>query len=168
MQCRDMSNTSLVIGWRQRWNRRLLQFLRRRTRGDADIEDIAQETYVRLLTARNLASVHNPEAYLLRVASHVALEWRNQAPRVEAYVEIEDQMLIDDALPELEIDALEAQRRLDRMLDSVSPMMRAVLLLRLRDESSCQAISQQLEITPRQVKRYLAHGYELLRVALEG
>lgn len=163
-----MSNTSLVIGWRERWNRRLLQFLRRRTHGDVDIEDIAQETYIRLLAARNLDNVHNPEAYLLRVAGHVALEWRSQAPRAEAHVEIEDQMLIDDALPELEIDALEAQRRLDSTLDSVSPMMRAVLLFKLRDDSSCQAIAQQLEITPRQVKRYLARGYELLRVAMEG
>ncbi len=163
-----MSNTSTVMGWRQRWNRRLLQFLRRRTRGVADIEDVAQETYLRLLRARDLSQVQNPEAYLLRVASHVALEWRNQEPRAEARVEIDDQMLVDELLPELEIDALQAQRRLDSALSSLSPMVRAVVLLRLRDERSCQAIADELGITSRQVKRYLARGYELLRLALEG
>lgn len=163
-----MSNSSVVLDWRQRWNRRLLQFLRRRARSAADIEDVAQETYMRLLRARDLSSVQNPEAYLLRVASHVALEWRNQEPATEARVQIDDEMLVDELLPELEIDALEAQRRLDSTLNSVSPMMRAVLLLRLRDEYSSQKIAQELEISSRQVKRYLARGYELLRIALEG
>jgi DNA-directed RNA polymerase specialized sigma24 family protein len=45
--------------------------------------------------------------------------------------------------------------------------MRAVLLLRLRDERSCKDIAQQLGITLRQVRRYLAGGYERLRAALE-
>jgi DNA-directed RNA polymerase specialized sigma24 family protein len=46
-------------------------------------------------------------------------------------------------------------------------MMRTVLLLRLRDERSCKDIAQELDITLRQVRRYLARGYERLRTALE-
>jgi DNA-directed RNA polymerase specialized sigma24 family protein len=47
-------------------------------------------------------------------------------------------------------------------------MMRAVLLLRLRDERSYQEIAAALRITERQVRRYLARGYERLRLAIEG
>jgi DNA-directed RNA polymerase specialized sigma24 family protein len=49
----------------------------------------------------------------------------------------------------------------------VSPMMRAVLLLRLRDDRSCKDIATDLGLTERQVKRQLAHGYEVLRRALD-
>jgi hypothetical protein len=46
-----MSNKFLLVGWRRRWNRSLLQFLSRRVRAAVDIEDLAQETYLRLLSA---------------------------------------------------------------------------------------------------------------------
>ena len=74
----------------------------------------------------------------------------------------------DRQLPELELDARLSQQRLEEALASISPMMRAVVLLRLRDERSYQEIAAELRITDRQVRRYLARGYECLRVAIEG
>jgi DNA-directed RNA polymerase specialized sigma24 family protein len=49
-----MHNRSL-LEWRQRWNRSLFQFLRRRVRSSVDVQDLAQETYLRLLRARDLS-----------------------------------------------------------------------------------------------------------------
>lgn len=83
-------------------------------------------------------------------------------------VALDDATLVDDQLPELELDARMSQERLERTLAAVSPMMRAVLLLRLRDERSVPQIAADLQITVRQVRRHLARGYERLRVAIEG
>ena len=47
-----MPNGTLLLGWRKRWNRSLLQFIGRRVRTSVDVEDLAQETYLRLLRAR--------------------------------------------------------------------------------------------------------------------
>ena len=163
-----MSNRSLLVEWRQRWNRSLFQFLRRRVRSSVDVQDLAQETYLRLLRARDLSEVRNPQAYLLQVASHVALEWCDRQPRGDLMVVLDEDMLIDSQLPELELDARLSQQRLEETLAAVSPMMRAVLLLRLRDERSYQEIAAELRLTDRQVRRYLARGYERLRVAMEG
>jgi RNA polymerase sigma factor (sigma-70 family) len=163
-----MSNGSVLLEWRQRWNRSLLQFLRRRVRSSPDVQDLAQETYLRLLRARDLSDVRNPQAYLLQVASHVALEWRERQPRNESVVMLDEEMLIDAHLPELEVDARMSQERLEQTLAALSPMIRAVLLLRLRDERSIEQIAGDLQITVRQVRRYLARGYERLRVAVEG
>src|SRR3954463_16462706 len=100
-----MSNRSLLVEWRQRWNRRLFQFLRRRVRTSVDVQDLAQETYLRLLRARDLAEVRNPLSYMLQVASHVALEWGERQSRRDAMVTVDETMLVDDGqLPELEID----------------------------------------------------------------
>ena len=163
-----MHNRSLLLEWRQRWNRSLFQFLRRRVRSSVDVQDLAQETYLRLLRARDLNEVRNPLAYLLQVASHVALEWCDRQPRSDSMVVLDEDILVDGQLPELELDARLSQQRLDEALASVSPMMRAVLLLRLRDERSYQEIAVELRITERQVRRYLARGYERLRLAIEG
>jgi RNA polymerase sigma factor (sigma-70 family) len=162
-----MSNGSMLVGWQRRWNRSLLRFLGRRVRSTVDIEDLAQETYLRLLRARDLGEVRNPQAYLLRVASHVVVEWRDHQPRPESLVALEDDLLIDDCHPEFELEASISQERLNHTLATASPTMRAVLLLRLRDERSCKDIAQELDITLRQVRRYLARGYERLRAALE-
>jgi RNA polymerase sigma factor (sigma-70 family) len=162
-----MSNRSLLLEWRQRWNRSLFQFLRRRARSAMDIEDLAQETYLRVLRARDLSEVRNPQAYLLQVASHVALEWSDRQPKSDAMVVLAEDMLIDGQLPELELDARMSQQRLEEALAAVSPMMRAVLLLRLRDERPLQDIAAELQISARQVKRYLERGYERLRQAME-
>jgi RNA polymerase sigma factor (sigma-70 family) len=163
-----MDNPSLLLEWRQRWNRSLLQFLRRRVRSRVDVQDLAQETYLRLLRASDLSHVRNPLAYLLQVASHVTLEWRDRQPPSDSMVALGEDMLVDGQLPELELEARLSQQRLEEMLASISPMMRAVLLLRLRDERSNQEIAAELRITDRQVRRYLARGYERLHMAIEG
>jgi hypothetical protein len=59
-------------------------------------------------------------------------------------------MLVDSQLPELELDARLTQQRLEETLASISPIMRAVMLLRLRDERSWQEIAAELRITDRQ------------------
>ena len=163
-----MHDPSVLLEWRQRWNQRLFQFLRRRVRSSVDAQDLAQETYLRLLRADDLSQVRNPLAYLLQVASHVALEWRDRQPRSDSMVVLGEDTLVDGQLPELELDARLSQQRLEETLASVSPMMRAVLLLRLRDERSNQEIAAELRITDRQVRRYLARGYDRLRQAIEG
>src|ERR1700733_5713285 len=162
-----MSNGSLLVGWQQRWNRSLFRFLGRRVRARVDIEDLAQETYLRLLRARDLGDVRDPQAYLLRVANHVLVEWRDDHRHAKSLVEMDDDLLIDESDPESELEASLSQERLDHTLATVTPLMRAVLLLRLRDERSCKEIARELAITVSQAGRYLFRGYEQLRTALE-
>jgi RNA polymerase sigma factor (sigma-70 family) len=163
-----MANNSLLIGWRQRWNRSLLRFLGRRTRKGVDVEDLAQETYLRLLRARDLTDVQNPQAYLLRVASHVVSEWRNRHPPEEVFEGLEESALVDDVVPEVELDAQISRHRLDEALQDVSPMTRAVVLLKFREGRRCKEIAQDLQLTERQVRRHLTRAFERLRETLKG
>jgi RNA polymerase sigma-70 factor (ECF subfamily) len=160
-----MSNGILLMSWRKRWNRNLLRFLGSRAR-QPDIEDLAQETYLRLLRAPDLSKVLNPEAYLISVASHVLSEWRQRQLPAEQLT-ADNEVAGERGAPELEVDARLSQQRIDEVLAAVSPVMRAVLLLRLRDDRSCKDIAVALGLTQRQVKRLVAHGYDLLRRALE-
>jgi RNA polymerase sigma factor (sigma-70 family) len=163
-----MANDSLLIGWRQRWNRSLLRFLGRRVRAGVDVEDLAQETYLRLLRARDLADVRNPQAYLLRVASHVVSEWRNRLPPEDTLDAVDESLLIDEVIPEVALDAELSRRQLDQALQDVSPMTRAVVLLKFREGRQCKEIARDLQLTERQVRRHLTRAFERLRQTLTG
>jgi RNA polymerase sigma factor (sigma-70 family) len=161
-----MANDSLLIGWRQRWNRSLLRFLGRRVRKGVDVEDLAQETYLRLLRARDLADVRNPQAYLLRVASHVVSEWRNREPPQEMFEEVDESSLVDEALQEVALDTEISRQQLEQALQEVSPMTRAVVLLKYREGRQVKEIARDLQLTERQVRRHLTRAFERLRQAL--
>ena len=158
-----MSNGTLLLGWRKRWNRNLLRFIGRRVRTNVDIEDLAQETYLRLLRARDLGDVRNPQAYLLRVASHVVSEWRDRQPPQEMFEAVDENFLADDTIPEFTLEAEVSQALLDQALRDIPPMTRAVLVLRFRENRRCKDIAQELGLTELQVRRHLTRGYERLR-----
>jgi RNA polymerase sigma factor (sigma-70 family) len=80
---------------------------------------------------------------------------------------LDEESLSDECGPELDLEAALSHERLEEVLAAVSPVMRAVLVLKLRDECSCKDIAEELGLTLRQVRRYLARGYERLRTALE-
>ncbi|MEJ0040338.1 MAG: sigma-70 family RNA polymerase sigma factor [Gammaproteobacteria bacterium] len=161
-----MSNRTLLLGWRKRWNRSLLKFIGRRVRAAVDIEDLAQETYLRLLRARDLGDVRNPQSYLLRVASHVMAEWRDRQPPQEMFEPAEDDMLVDLKDPEFELETQVSQARLDQALAEIPIVTRTVLLLKFRENLQCKEIAAALELSDRQVRRHLTRGFEKLRAAM--
>jgi RNA polymerase sigma-70 factor (ECF subfamily) len=145
----------------------LLRFLGRRARTSVDVEDLAQETYLRLLRARDLADVRNPQAYLMRVASHVVSEWRNRQPPPDMFEEVDEGSLVDEAMPGV-LDAEVTRQQLDEALQDVPPMTRAVVLLKYRDGRECKEIARDLQLTERQVRRHLTRAFERLRQTLGG
>jgi RNA polymerase sigma-70 factor (ECF subfamily) len=161
-----MSNRTLLLGWRKRWNRSLLKFIGRRVRAAVDIEDLAQETYLRLLRARDLGDVRNPQSYLLRVASNVMAEWRDRQPPQEMFEPAADDLLVDLKDPEFELETEVSQARLDQALADIPTVTRTVLLLKFRENLQCKEIAAALELSDRQVRRHLTRGFEKLRVAM--
>jgi RNA polymerase sigma-19 factor, ECF subfamily len=161
-----MSNRTLLIGWRKRWNRSLLRFIGRRVRAAVDIEDLAQETYLRLLRTRDLQDISNPQGYLLRVAAHVVAEWWERRSPDEKLDGLNEMFLMDERTPEFELDANLSQAVLNRALENIPALTRTVLLLKYRENYQCKEIAQELELTERQVRRHLTRGVESLRGAM--
>lgn len=160
-----MSNHTLLIGWRKRWNRSLLRYIGRRVRA-VDIEDLAQETYLRLLRARDLRDIGNPQGYLLRVAGHVVAEWCIRHRPDTKFEGLNELSLVDERTPEFELDANLSRAVLRRALESMPALTRTVLLLKYRENYQCKKIAEDLELTERQVRRHLTRGVESLRTAM--
>jgi DNA-directed RNA polymerase specialized sigma24 family protein len=62
---------SFVAGIAEKYGGRLKRLLRLRARNAADVQDLAQEVFLRLLRAPHHEEIRSPEAYLFTIASHV-------------------------------------------------------------------------------------------------
>lgn len=162
----DQRRAERVAEWMRRWNSGLTRFLERRVPTPVDAQDLAQEVYLRLLRLEQLDFIAEPQAYLYRVASNVAAEWRMRACHRKPHSADELDVLVDLASPEAQVDEALSAARLDCALRELTPMVRAVMYLKLRDGMTHEEIARHLAITSRMVRRYLTTGYAELRQRL--
>lgn len=156
-----------IAEWARSWNAGLTRYLRRRLPGRIDPEDLAQEVYVRLLRVEQLDQIKEPQAYLYRVASNVAAEWRMRAVHAKPHSDAELEDLVATATPESLLDDAQFSAQLDAALQGMTAMVRAVVYLKLREDMSHEEIATHLDITPRMVRRMLTTGYAHLRERIE-
>jgi len=159
----DRRGTQRVAEWMRRWNSGLTRFLERRVAVPVDAQDLAQEVYLRLLRSEQLELIAEPQAYLYRVASNVAAEWRMRASQRKPHSADELELLVDLTSPEVLLDEALSAARLDAALREITPTVRAVLYLKLRDGMTHEEIAKHLSVTSRMVRRYLTTGYAELR-----
>jgi RNA polymerase sigma factor (sigma-70 family) len=129
----------------------LRRFLRPRVRNSADIPDIIQEVFLRLLRVPNHETIRAPEAYIFAIANNVA---RQHSLKSAQLGDISSEMpTVCD--PALEVVAQQCVELLDRVLVQLSPKAQATFLLHRRDGKSMEEISQELGISRPMAKKYL-------------
>jgi RNA polymerase sigma factor (sigma-70 family) len=150
---------------------RLRQFLHTRVRNAADIPDIIQEVFLRLLRVPNYETIRVPERYIFTIARHVAQQYRLQSA-VSA-----DSVDVDEALPEfvrrseadpiLELTAEQCLEELNAALHEMAPKVQATFLLSRRDGLSVDEISKRLGISRPMAKKYLVRSLAQFRKRLK-
>ena len=148
--------------------RDVLRFLQSRLANSHEAEDLAQEVYLRLLRVKDNERIHNPRAYVLRVAANVLFEWRLLARnRLSHSADPLDQML-DGQDTQHEAEIQQDVRRLEAALAMLSPKCRAVLLMHRRDRYTYEEIAAKLEISVSMVKKYLVKGLSVCQQSISG
>ena len=165
------SAQELVTGLVASHGTQLRRFVFARARNVADVPDIVQEVYLRMLRISNADSIRSPEAYLFTVAQHVVQQhtMRQSAtpPTIQLAQLLNEPATTHDADPGL---ALEAQQCLEGMqlaLEELSPKARATFMLHRRDGLSFDEIAARLETSRPMVKKYLMKALLHLRLRLE-
>jgi len=150
---------------------RLRRFLRRRVTNVADIQDIIQEVFLRLLRVPRRETIRLPEAYIFTIARHAAQQHRLASARAERFVELGD--ALSDFLPGpepdpvLEVTAEQCVLILEDALQQMAPKPRATFLLYRRDGLSMEEISERLGISRPMAKKYLVIALAQLRKRLK-
>jgi RNA polymerase sigma factor (sigma-70 family) len=161
---------ALIEGLVASHGNQLRRFLLSRVRNIADVPDITQEVYLRMLRVPNVESVRSPEAYLFTVAQHVVQQHTlKMAVLPPAKLEKVSNTLTPTAHadPALELVAAQSLDRLQETLDELSPKARAVFLLSRRDGLSFDEIAVRLGISKPMVKKYLMKALMQFRQRLE-
>jgi RNA polymerase sigma-70 factor (ECF subfamily) len=150
---------------------RLNRFLLARVRNSADVPDIAQEVYLRMLRV-NAESVRSPEAYLFTVALHVVQQHtlrQGLMPAVEDLSEMLDPPhASSDHDPLLSAATDQFAESLERTLELLPAKARAAFILHRRDGKTPEEIAEYLGISRAMVKKYILKALVRLRVHADG
>src|SRR6476646_7591720 len=76
-----------------RYARELHRYLLRRLRRPQDVDDLAQEVYLRLLRLDEAKCVEKPLAFLYGVAAHVVADFKLQASTREAHLTFDEEAM---------------------------------------------------------------------------
>lgn len=163
----EPDNRSSVAALADQYGRRLRRFLSRRLRNTADVPDLAQEVYLRLLRVEDHASIRSAEAYLFTVASHVVHQ--HAARQLMAPITMDLQAIegvgegcsSDDPLARVDIQQRIAA--LQRLIDQLPPRVAATLVLTRLGGHSLEEAATQLGVSRESVKKYLARALQYCR-----
>jgi RNA polymerase sigma factor (sigma-70 family) len=139
---------------------RLRRFLASRLRHNAaDVQDLVQEVFLRLLRIDHHETIRSSEAYLFTVAFHVLHQHVLRRAAMPESVEITaliDQM---ESAPQSDpATSVETQQRIEELqgaLRQLSPKAQAVLLLHRRDGYSLEEIGAKLGFSRAMAAKYL-------------
>lgn len=141
-------------GWLKRW-------LMKRLGEAADADDLAQDTFMRILRARRpVNELNRPLAYLATIANSLLVNrWRRLAVE-RAYAEaLAAQPEQYEISPETRHLLLETLTQLDELLHGLSPRVREIFLLSQLDGLTYREIAAQLSLSVDQVQRAMLKAF---------
>lgn len=156
-----------LADWFLKWRAPLRKFLIGRGSVPAsDLDDVAQEVFLRLMRYGRTELIEHPQAYLYKMASNVAAEWalrgryaRSRDPEWLTGLSGESQAdPVDDQAEQIEL-----QDEIRRALMTLTPQQREVLKLQFYSGLSRTEIAHRTGLSERSVKRALMKSYAKLR-----
>lgn len=130
--------------------------------------DLAQDTFLSLLLKADLPVLHEPRAYLSRVAHGLLVDQLRRRDLERAYLEALAQFApAEVGSPETRAMMLELLIRLDIMLDGLPAKVRTAFLLLQLEGLSYGEIAARLGVTTRTVGNYVAKAMLQCMLLLE-
>lgn len=119
--------------------------------------DLTQDTFVNVLLKADLPVIHEPRAYLTRIAHGLMVDHVRRRDLERAYLDALANMTSDDiGSPESRALMLELLVRLDILLDGLPAKTRTAFLLAQLEGASYQQIATRLGVSTRTVGSYVA------------
>jgi RNA polymerase sigma-70 factor (ECF subfamily) len=147
--------------------RQLRRYLASRMRrAAADVPDLVQEVFLRLLRIERHEAIRNPQAYLYTIAGHVLHQHMLRQAATPEEVEIADVLTelyaLPDSDPELQAERDQRFEALRRELRDISPGVYATLILHRYYGMPLGDISQRLGVSYSMTKKYLAKALKYI------
>ena len=139
----------------------LKRFLAGFLKAPQDIEDVAQEAYLRAYVAEQREIIEQPKAFLFRIAKNLALtKLTRKSRQITDYIEEASAAIVLDTAAGAD-EELEAYQCLDLYCEAVSQLpekCRLVFLYRKVHGLSHSDISERMGLSVSSVEKYLRQG----------
>jgi len=148
----------------------LKAFISRFVNRPHDIDDIAQETFIRAFKAGSERAIEHPKAYLYRIARNLAFkELTKKSNKMTSFIE-------DSCLPEVlgsdedieqRVGTLEKLDRVKTAIAELPPQCQRVFIMRKVYGFSHKEISQELGISVSTVEKHIVSGLKRCRQSVK-
>ena len=159
----DSEGTTSLYAAYLRHESALKRFIARITRSVPDVEDIAQEAFLRAYAVERGRVIEQPKSFLFRIAKHVALsQLSRKARQITDYLEDseESQGIVTNDSAEDEVSAVQLLGVHCEAVAELSPQCRHVFLLRKVHGLSHKEIGEHLGIAVSTVEKHLIKAIE--------
>jgi RNA polymerase sigma factor (sigma-70 family) len=148
----------------------LRAWLRRRSLGGLEIEDVIQETYTRLVAAESVAHVHDAKNYTFQIAGSVVIDHlrRMKVVPISSVPDLDYlEVVSEEPSPERQAIDRDELNRLAHMIASLPGRVRDVFILRRVHGLSQREVAQRLGLSESTVEKHMARGF-LIMLELTG
>jgi RNA polymerase sigma-70 factor (ECF subfamily) len=139
----------------------LKRFLARFFSDRRDIEDVAQETYLRAYVAEQQREIEQPKAFLFRIAKNLALtQLTRKSKKITDYLEECGAFVVIEceAAADSEVEALESLGLYCEAVAGLPEKCREVFLLRKVHGLAHKEIAECMSLSVSSVEKYLLRG----------
>lgn len=137
----------------------LRHWLRKRLPCTENAADLAQDTFVRVLSSRQAFDLREPRAYLSSIARSLMIDGFRRRALEQSYLDaLAAQPEPLDISPEERALIIETLLEIDRLLDGLGPRCREIFLLAQLDGLSHVEIGRRLGVSTNTVRKYVVRG----------
>jgi RNA polymerase sigma-70 factor (ECF subfamily) len=168
MSSADLSLQTAVHSLYENHHNWLCGWLKKRLGCSDNAADLAQDTFIRVLTLRKAAQLREPRAYLSSIARSLMIDMFRRRALEQAYLEtlaaIPEPV---DISPETRALILETLLEIDRLLDGLGSRTREIFLLSQLDGLSYVEIGRRLSVSVNTVKKHAVRALTHCLLLLE-
>src|ERR1700742_3069779 len=139
----------------------LQRYLGKLTSGAEDLEDLVQETLVRVYALPDYHQVESPKALLFRIAHNLAVERarRRKAQATDTMADFESlSVFSNEAPPDEQTDSRRRFESFCAAVERLPPLCRRVFVLRKVHKLSHAEISEVLGVSSSTIEKHVAKG----------
>jgi len=144
----------------------LQRYLQQFTSGAEDIEDLIQETYVRVYSLPDFKAIDSPKAYLFAIARNLAVERvrRVTSHATDSVADVEAlNVFSEESAADVQLDARRRFESFCTAVDSLPPMCRRAFVLRKVYKLSHSEIAEVLGVSPSTIEKHVGKGLRRCR-----
>jgi RNA polymerase sigma-70 factor (ECF subfamily) len=130
-------------------------------------QDIASETFLRVLSLPDPAAIREPRALLTTIARRLVYEgWRRQDLERAYFESLAHAPVPVHPSPEERVLVIEALLAVDRLLDGLSAKAKAAFLYHQLDGLTYSQIGERLQVSTSRVQQYMADAFKRCYLAM--